>query len=158
MKPGDHVQISIGVESPRDPEVTRLIEALDAYQTPLYPPESNHLLDVDALCASDIRFFVARQLGRAVGCGALRVDASARYGELKRMFVRPQVRGLKIGRRLLSAIEHGARTEGLDWVRLETGIHQHEALALYRKTGYRECAAFGPYQPDPLSVFMEKAL
>ena len=154
----DAIQVSISIESPREPELTRLIEDLDAYQTPLYPRESNHLLDVSSLCAPNIRFLVARKLGEAVGCAALRVDAAAASGEVKRMFVRPQTRGLKVGRRLLSAIEDCARLEGLKRVRLETGIHQHEALALYRKTGYRECDAFGTYRPDPLSVFMEKAL
>ena len=41
-------------------------------------------------------------------------------------------------------------------LRLETGIHNTEALALYRRAGFAECAAFGDYAPDPLSVFMEK--
>jgi putative acetyltransferase len=158
MRPDEVPEISIGVESPRDPAVARLIEDLDAYQTSLYPPESNHLLDVDALCAPDVRFFVVRRLGNVIGCGALRVDPSAEYGEIKRMFVSPQARGQQIGRRLLSAIEERARLEGLGWLRLETGIHQHDALALYRKNGYLNCPAFAPYRPDPWSVFMEKAL
>jgi putative acetyltransferase len=150
--------VCIRMESPRHPDVTRLIEDLDAYQASLYPPESNHLLDLEALCAHDVRFFVARQLGGAIGCGALRVNASAGYGEIKRMFVRPEARGLKVGRLLLSVIEDRARAEGLSAIRLETGIHQHEAIGLYRAAGYCECAAFGAYRPDPLSVFMQKAL
>jgi putative acetyltransferase len=39
---------------------------------------------------------------------------------------------------------------------LETGIHQHAALALYQRAGYVRCAPFGDYRPDPLSVFMRK--
>ena len=45
---------------------------------------------------------------------------------------------------------------GLPLLRLETGIHNTEALALYRRAGFVECAPFGDYAPDPLSVFMEK--
>ena len=43
-------------------------------------------------------------------------------------------------------------------LRLETGIHNSDALALYRRGGFAECAPFGDYAPDPLSVFMEKRL
>lgn len=149
--------VTLGIESPRQADVERLLEALDAYQSGLYPPESNHFLDVEALAAPGIRFFVARRNGQAVGCGALRIDASG-YGELKRMFVSPEARGLKLGRRILDRIEEEARRESLACLRLETGIHQPEALGLYRSAGYVERDAFGEYQPDPLSVFMEKSL
>jgi putative acetyltransferase len=145
------------IESPRQADVERLLAALDAYQSALYPPESNHLLDVAALAAPSVRFFVARREGRALGCGALRIDAAG-YGELKRMFVSPEARGYRLGRLLLDRIEEEARREGLACLRLETGIHQPEALGLYRSAGYVEREAFGEYRPDPLSVFMEKSL
>src|SRR2546425_13024897 len=85
---------AIRLESPRQDDVMRLLAALDAYLESLYPPESNHIRDVDALCAPDIRFFVARREGEAVGCGALRIDSTG-YGEVKRMFVHPEARGQK---------------------------------------------------------------
>lgn len=150
-------EIAVGIESPRQAEVMRLIEALDVYQSGLYPPASNHFLDVEALAGPSVRFFVARRNGRALGCAALRIDP-ARWGELKRMFVAPEARGLGLGRRLLDRIEEEARREGLGCVRLETGIDQPEALGLYRAAGYVEREAFGDYDPDPLSVFMEKSL
>ena len=149
--------VTLQVESPRQADVVRLLEALDAYQSSLYPPESNHFLDVETLSAPEVRFFVARRGGQALGCAALRVDPAG-YGELKRMFVAPEARGLRLGRRLLDRIEEEARSTGLRCVRLETGIHQPEALGLYRSAGYVERAAFGDYRPDPLSVFMEKSL
>ena len=147
----------IRMESPRQDDVMQLLATLDAYLKALYPPASNHILDVDALCAPDIRFFVARRSGLAVGCGALRVDRRG-YGELKRMFVDPAARGQKHGHAILLCIEQQAVTEGLALMRLETGVQQPEALALYRASGYAERAAFGDYRPDPLSIFMEKSL
>ena len=150
-------EITLGIESPRQADVVRLIEALDAYQSGLYPPESNHLLDLDGLGAPSVRFFVARRDGQALGCAGLRID-QAGWGELKRMFVSPEARGLKLGRRLLDRIEEEARREGLGCLRLETGIYQPEALGLYRSAGYVERKAFGDYVSDPLSVFMEKRL
>ena len=104
-----------------------------------------------------MRFFVARRDGVAIGCAALRIDPDG-YGELKRMYVAAEARGLKLGRRLLGRVEEEAREEGLECVRLETGIHQPEALGLYRSAGYREREPFADYAPDPLSVFMEKRL
>jgi putative acetyltransferase len=149
-------EITLRIESPRQAEVMRLIEALDVYQKGLYPPESNHFLDVEALAGPSVRFFVARRDGQALGCGALRIDLG--WGELKRMFVSPEARGLKLGRRLLERLEEEARREGLGLLRLETGIHQPEAVGLYRSAGYVEREAFADYTPDPLSVFMEKRL
>jgi putative acetyltransferase len=149
--------LRIAQESPRQPEVARLVAALDAYLGGLYPAESNHLLDLDALAGPDVRFLVARLDGRAVGCGALRRE-DAEAGEIKRMFVAPEARGLKLGRRLLEALEAEARRQGLRRLRLETGIHQAEAIALYRSGGYVERGPFGAYRPDPLSLFMEKLL
>ena len=149
--------ITITVESPRQDDVARLIQALDAYQSALYPAESNHLLDIASLAAPGVRFLVARRGGEALGCGALRIDAS-RYGEVKRMFVLPEARGLRLGTRILRCLEDEARREGLRCLRLETGVHQAAALALYRAAGYAERTPFGEYQPDPLSIFMEKTL
>jgi putative acetyltransferase len=151
------VPVTIAAESPRQTEIVRLVEELDAYLTGLYPAESNHLLDIDTLAQPDIRFLVARLDGVVMGCVALRVDAE-RWGEVKRLYVPPRARGLGVGRRLLAELEAQARREGLASLRLETGIHQPEALGLFRAAGFREIPAFAPYPPDPLSVFMEKRL
>ena len=134
-----------------------MVKELDAYLGALYPAESNHLLDIESLARPDVRFLVARRNGEAVGCIALRVD-SAGYGEVKRLYVSPRARGLGLGRRLLAELEDQARREHVPLLRLETGIHQPEALGLFRGAGFRETLAFGAYAPDPLSVFMEKTL
>jgi ribosomal protein S18 acetylase RimI-like enzyme len=50
-----------------------------------------------------------------------------------------------------------ARARDIGLVRLETGIHQHEAIALYEAMGFRRVGRFGGYPDDPLSVFFERA-
>lgn len=147
--------ITIARERPDQPEVVRLIEALDAHAIALYPPESNHLLDVAALCDDAVTFLVVRAGDEAIGCGALLRDARG-WGEVKRMYLRPDRRGRGIGRRVLADLEALARASSLPLLRLETGIHNREALALYRRAGFVERDAFGDYSADPLSVFMEK--
>jgi putative acetyltransferase len=147
----------IQMENPRATGVSELIGALDSYLSGLYPPESNHFLDLEQLAQPGIRFFVARRDGLPVACGALRVDPEG-YGEIKRMYVIPEARGEGLGRAILGCIEEQAGREGLRLLRLETGIHQTEAIALYKSMGYSDCTPFGDYQEDPLSRFMEKRL
>ena len=149
--------VTIEKESPRQPEIIDLLHKSDLYAQSLYPPESNHLVDLETLETSTVSFFVARHEGAIVGCCAL-VEAGDGTGEIKRMFVDSRARGLKIGRRLLERVEVQARDLGLAAIRLETGIHQPEAIGLYRSAGYVDIEPFGSYLPDPLCLFMEKPL
>ena len=149
--------LHVALESPDQPDVIALIAALDAYQDSLYPPEARHALVMSVLVQPHVLFAVARDAsGRAVGCAAIVLDAQA--GELKRMFVSPQVRGLGVGRRLLALLEARAIARGCLVLRLETGPFQPEALGRYAACGFERRGPFGGYADDPLSVFMEKPL
>ncbi|WP_188112629.1 GNAT family N-acetyltransferase [Rhizobium tropici] len=149
--------LTIAIESPRQEGVIRLLDMSSAYAESLYPPESNHILDLASLEKPDVTFWVARLEEAIVGCCAL-VEAGDGTAEIKRMFVDPAARGLSIARKLMEALEATALEKNLSAIRLETGIYQPEAISLYRRFGYVEIAAFGDYQPDPLSLFMEKRL
>ncbi|MBX4867930.1 GNAT family N-acetyltransferase [Rhizobium bangladeshense] len=151
------MSVTIAQEPPRQEGVIRLLDLSDAYAGSLYPAESNHLVDLSSLEKPSVSFFVARNEGAIVGCCAL-VEAGDGTAEIKRMFVEQQARGLRIASGLMIALEAIAREKRLTAIRLETGIYQPEAIALYRKYGYREIEAFGTYLPDPLSLFMEKQL
>jgi putative acetyltransferase len=131
-----------------------LIAELDAYQQALYPAESNHLVPAEALRQPNVVFLLAWAGDEVVGCAALVVH-DREYGELKRMFVRPSCRGLGVGRALLEALQGQAASRGLSCLRLETGISQPEALALYERAGFRRRGPFGPYREDPLSLFLQ---
>jgi len=149
--------VTIQVDDPASPAARELIERLDGYLTGLYPAESNHLLPVESLRQPNVTFLTASVDGQIAGCGAF-VNQSGEYAEIKRMFVLPEFRGLKLGRRILEELESLARASGLKIARLETGIHQSEALLLYEKAGYQRRGPFGNYPKDPLSIFMEKRL
>lgn len=147
----------IRLETPDQPDVTQLIAELDEYLATLYPPESNHLLDIAALTRPNVLFAVARDDdGKVVGCGAMVLNAG--FGEIKRMFVRPQCRGTGIAKRLLALLEQAAAGRGYALFMLETGIHQPEAVGLYARAGYLLRGPFADYKEDPLSVFMYKQL
>ncbi|MXF49588.1 GNAT family N-acetyltransferase [Raoultella sp. Lac2] len=141
-----------------DADLTALIARLDAYQESLYPAESNHLVDLSQLAAESVIVLLIRDARqRAVGCGAI-VLGNDGVGEMKRVFIDPHHRGQQLGERLLAALETQALHRDCHTVRLETGIHQQAAIRLYTRWGYQTRIAFAPYQPDPLSLFMEKLL
>jgi len=91
-------------------------------------------------------FLIARIGGQPIGCGALKVK-DRNIGEVKRMWVCTDARGLGVGRRILETLEVVAREYGLCTLRLETNRMLKEAQALYRKCGYLEVEPFNdePY-------------
>lgn len=83
---------------------------------------------------------------RPVGCGALR-DLAPGMGEIKRMWLHPDARGLGLGTRLLAALESTARQAGHREIRLDTNERLHEAIVLYEAAGYRRVARYND-NPD----------
>ncbi len=74
------------------------------------------------------------------------------------MYVRPDYRGKGVAREILRQLEISAKQAKIHTLRLETGIHQPEAIALYQKCGFNPIPPFGDYKPDPLCLFFEKSL
>lgn len=87
--------------------------------------------------------------GEPAGCIALRPAATARAGEIKRLFVRDAVRGHGIARALLAAAEQAARRLGYRRLLLETGDRMTAAQQLYLAWGF---VPTPPYRALPPSV------
>ncbi|WP_317232355.1 GNAT family N-acetyltransferase [Clavibacter capsici] len=149
--------LTVDPESPRAADVLPLLRQADEFALALYPAENYHALDVAALERPGVTFLVARDDGRALGTSAV-VDGRDGSAELKRVFVTDAARGLGVGRALLVAAEERARELGAHVMRLETGLPQTAAIALYERGGYRHVPRFGPYAEDPTSVCMERDL
>ena len=144
-------------EPPNQPDVIALIADLDAYQDSLYPAEARYALDLASLSKPNVIFIVARdEQSVALGCGAVVLNES--YGEVKRMYVRPEARGRGIAKKLIAALEASAYESGCSELMLETGPYQPEALNFYTNEGYVRRGTFGSYCEHPLSVFMGKSL
>jgi len=96
-------------------------------------------------------------LGEGVGCAALRPLAEPEYCEMKRLYVRPALRGTGLGRRLAQAIIGQAREIGYRAMRLDTLASMEGARSLYRSLGFVSVDAY--YAPTPAgTVFMELSL
>lgn len=164
MDPGHHRALDRGAETtqfalerPDSADAVELIGELEADLSARYPPESRHGYSVEKLLRERVFFFVARIEGKAAGCGGVQIFG-ADYAELKRMYVRPQFRGMGLGKLMLEHLASHARQSGVDLLRLETGIHQAAAIRLYEAHGFQRRPPFGPYRDDPLSLYYEKRI
>ena len=120
----------------------------------MYPPESNHLESIDELSKTNVDFLAAYADSEICGIGAVKVLND--YGEIKRLYVPEKYRGKGIAQQIVKKLENCLVKRSIFTARLETGIHQHEAIDLYKRLGYIEIAPFGDYTKDPLSLFMGK--
>jgi putative acetyltransferase len=150
------MMIEILRADPRDAAYLRLLKMSDDYAASLYPAESNHMLDVETLLLPQMHFYGVLVDGAVMGCGGFWEHED--YVEIKRVFIDPTARGLGLSKKLMAHLENVSLNLGHKIARLETGIAQPEALALYASLGYYLREPFGGYKLDPLSVFMEKNL
>ena len=158
---GSADEISVELKPDATDDVRALIAELDRILSAEYMPEQRHGLALDAIFTPDIRFFLARLNGLAVGCGGVAFWSD--FAEVKRMYVRDVARGRGVAQALLARIEKEARDAGFVLIRLETGVRQIAALRFYERAGFQPCAAFGAYatmapQAIATSVFLEKQL
>ena len=151
------MSVVISLERPDSDDARTLIAELEAYLIPLSPPESRHGYSIEKLINEEVPFFIIRANGTPVGCGGVKLFGTD-YGEIKRMYVRPGFRGLGYAKMMLDHLAEYARSRGVALLRLETGIAQREAIALYERSGFQSIHPFGEYKPDPLSRFYEKRI
>lgn len=77
--------------------------------------------------------------------------------EMKRLYVRPDARGLGIGEKLVSGIIEHAKAAGYREMVLDTLEPMHAAIGLYGKFGFEQCE---PYYHNPFEdvLYMKKEL
>jgi GNAT superfamily N-acetyltransferase len=148
------------VAAPAD-DVRELVDELERELSMHYVAEQRHGLNVEALFQPHIRFFVARVDGKPAGCGGIAFFEG--FAELKRMYVRPRLRGSGVADAIIAELERQAVQRGTAVLRLETGTAQLAAIRFYERHGFAACDAFGPYAsmtPHAVatSLFMEKRL
>ena len=152
------MSFTIAIESPLSDDVRALVTALNEFTFGLTPAEYRHHMTVEQMAQADTTLFVARdESGAALGMGALRRHANG-VGEVKRMFVRPEARGKRIGEAILAHIEALAREEGFTRLVLETGSNFDAARRVYERGAFKTCDGVLDYPPSAWTTFYTKDL
>lgn len=102
------------------------------------------------------RLWIVQQDGHALGCGGIRRydDHSA---ELKRMYLRPELRGLGLGQQLLNTALAATAELGYRSLRLDTVPGMKAAIALYHKNGFEVLDFQKAGDPEGL-IYMERKI
>ena len=100
---------------------------------------------------------VAYKDEKAVGCGSLR-EYEPGVAEIKRMYIREEMRGRGIAGMILAALEDWAKELDFSECILETGSKQPEAIGLYKKHGYQTMPSYGQYLNVENSVCLRKSI
>ena len=139
-----------------EPGRTLVAALLDELRA-IYGEEDEDAPSPDDLAPPKGVFLVASRDGEVVGCGGIKQFADG-IGEVKRMYVVPAARRTGVARAVLAEVEAEARRRGFREIRLETGVKQPEAIALYRSAGFELIPCWGMYADAPLSRCFAKRL
>lgn len=77
--------------------------------------------------------------------------------EMKRLYVKPSCRGMKLGEKLISELIQHAKKAGYKEMVLDTIVPLQSAIHLYKKFGFVECEAYY-YNPMPDVLYFRKTL
>lgn len=139
-------QVQIAVMNTRSPEARYCIRAYFEEISARFEDGFDPALTLPAgdaeLCAPAGLFLVATLHEEPVGCGGLKLPAATGTAEIKRVWISPNVRGMGLGKRILTELERQATAHGAHAIRLDTNRALTEAIAMYRSAGYDEVAAF----------------
>jgi GNAT superfamily N-acetyltransferase len=139
-----------------EPGLSLVAALLDELRA-LYGEEDEDAPSPDDLAPPHGRFWLALRDGAPVGCGGIKRFADG-IGEVKRMYVVPGARRTGVARAVLGHVEAEGRRRGYRELRLETGVKQPEAIALYQSAGFELIPCWGIYAQAPSSRCMAKVL
>lgn len=151
--------VEIGVEDPTS-EVAQFclrsyFAELDTRFDTGFDPDQSIPVDAAEVTEPAGLVLVGGLRGEPIGCGALKLHGPE-PAEIKRMWTARSVRGLGVGRRILSELEQQAKERGAKVVRLDTNRSLHEAISLYRSAGFVEV---DPFTDEPYAHYwFEKQL
>ncbi|WP_338377592.1 GNAT family N-acetyltransferase [uncultured Flavobacterium sp.] len=90
-----------------------------------------------------------------LGCGAFK-ELEPSIAEIKRMFVVPEGRGKGIATTILNELESWTKELNYTSCQLETSQKLENAIALYKKFGYKIIPNYGQYEGVESSICMKK--
>ena len=139
-----------------DRDFVELVNELDRYLADVDGDEHAYFAQFNGLDKIP-NVIVAYDGDKPVGCGAFKPYSETAV-EIKRMFVRPEYRGQRLGVLILAELESWAGELGYNEAILETGHRQQAAVQLYRNCGYGVIPNYDQYADVESSVCMRKEI
>ncbi len=99
------------------------------------------------------RLYLVYCYGEAAGCIGLR-KIDEENCEMKRLYVKPEFRGKKIGEQLVTKIIADAKEIGYSYMLLETLPFLENAILMYKKFGFYEIESYND-SPMGTSIYMK---
>lgn len=141
----------------KDPDFALLVIDLDKELWLRYPDTQQNFSPFNKVDKT-VRVVLAYLDDRPVGCGCFRPMDEFETIEIKRMYVVPSARGLGIAKLILRELEVWGMEEGFTHSKLETGVNQPEAMAVYKRAKYQQIPNYPPYTHIAESICMAKKL
>ncbi len=139
------------------PDLLNLVDELNQFFVAEWGEDVNDSYASHHELSSMKAAFIAMVDNIPVGCACWkeRTDGQA---EIKRMYVKPQFRGLKLADKLLLEAENDIKSLGYKKAVLETGSEMKQAIKFYEKLGYQQIPNFGEFINDNLCIYLAKKL
>mgnify|MGYP001356136688 FL=1 len=137
-----------------NPEVNDLLKKHFIELRSVSPVGSTHVLDIDGLKDSSIKFWSLWKNNKLVGCGALKF-LEKNHGEFKSIRVADQFRRKGIGKKIINHLIGEAKKLKISKLSIETGAGDFflPARNLFSKFGFKTCPPFAHYKDDPNSCY-----
>jgi putative acetyltransferase len=123
------------------------------------PEGSAHVLDIEGLKDSSIKFWSLWENQELMGCGALKF-LNNKHGEFKSIRIKDEFRKKGNGLKIIKHLIEEAKKLDIQKLSLETGSGTFFAPArkLFTKCGFKPCDPFAHYKDDPNSCYMSKLI
>ena len=121
------------------------------------PAGSTHVLDVEGLKDSIIKFWSLWENEKLIGCGALKF-LDSQHGEFKSIRVADEFRKKGFGEKIIFHLIEEAKKLKIKKISIETGSGNFfkSARELFKKFGFEPCEPFAHYTEDPNSCYYTK--
>tara|TARA_Y100000590_G_scaffold360811_1_gene417245 strand:+ start:1648 stop:2103 length:456 start_codon:yes stop_codon:yes gene_type:complete len=120
------------------------------------PEGSAHVLDINGLKITSMKFWSLWDNSELIGCGALKF-LNKEHGEFKSIRVADKFRGKGMGEKIISHLIDQAKKIGIKKISIETGAGEFfsPARKLFSKFGFKICKPFAHYKEDPNSCYFD---
>ena len=121
------------------------------------PEGSAHVLDIDGLKHSSIKFWSLWNDKMLTGCGALKF-LDKNHGEFKSIRVHDNFRKKGYGIEVINHLITEAKKLNVKQLSIETGAGDFfvPARKLFRNCGFKPCKPFAHYKEDTNSIYLTK--